>query len=70
MGLEFHPDHELFVSDLLGLVTEGKSWDQSLQHGRGKHARIWREIFQVARRRVLEYPIRFEWTPAHRDPDS
>ena len=71
IGLEYHPDHRAFVSDLLGLVSEGSEWAEHLQDGRSKHAKVWRDIFRAARLRDPDLPpVRFEWTPTHRDFES
>ena len=71
MGLVVHPNHELFVSDLLSLVEEGNTWVDDLQRGSKQHARVWRDIFVAAEKRDKKLPPpAFQWTPAHRDIDE
>ena len=58
------PGVEVIVSDLLGFVNEGNSWDDMLASSRGRHATIWRAILNE-HRRTGNPPPTFQWTPAH-----
>ncbi|CAK0873387.1 unnamed protein product [Prorocentrum cordatum] len=70
MGWEVHPYHSVFVSDLLGLASEGCSWSESLQRGRRKRAGAWRDVFRAALQRRAENAVQFVWAPARRDIES
>ena len=54
---------KLYVSDLLALARECRSWDPELACGMQKYAAIWRSICVQAEKRTSPAPISFVWTP-------
>eukprot|EP00959_Pyramimonas_sp_CCMP1952_P361811 7577264-Pyramimonas_sp.AAC.1 len=66
MGLDIHPEHREFVTDLKRLVKEADQWGAQLACSRSKHARVWRDILTAARERSSVDAPTFRWTPAHR----
>ena len=58
------PQVQVVVSDLLGLVQEATSWRESLAGAAGKHATIWRAIFDQVKLNERA-SLQMRWTPAH-----
>ena len=63
-ALRVAPHLETLCSDHLAFVREGLSWDSFLATASGKHADVWRQIFNECN--PSRCPPEFVWVRAHR----